>query len=356
MEMQVAPAPAGSSNEGKGVVSVSTTGASLEEHLDGMELRGTFSFTKKSAGGNRPVRQDISRARRRVIEGINHSAESEKPWVPRTDLPPKTAEQKKKILGAVASNFLFAHLSEKQIDDLINCMEQIYVKSGNIIIRQKSGEADEAYQARMLLLITEAKQRSDAVEAAAKQMAEDAEKTRLLAIEQQRQHDEAATKAADEERVQHREKIFSGEQALLTMAADWRAEAENGKMEESENKIALLLSHLTDLLATCITQQEDIHSLNDVLSRVHNRHRQLEQRPVAAPDANSSNNSDRLEALEIDVGSLKDGVQSQQTATQQLEQRICTAANHSSSRSKVRWAGDFLRLDEDRPDSMVPQV
>ncbi|GBG93136.1 hypothetical protein CBR_g59533 [Chara braunii] len=58
---------------------------------------------------------------------------------------------------------------------------------------------------------------------------------------------------------------------------------------------------------------------------------ELEQRPVAAPDASSSNTSDRLEALEMDVGSLKDGVQLQQTATQQLEQRICTAANHSSS-------------------------
>ncbi|GBG85777.1 hypothetical protein CBR_g40586 [Chara braunii] len=196
---------------------------------------------------------------------------------------------------------------------------------------QKSGETGEAYQARMLLLITEAKQRLDAVAAAAQKKAEDTEKTRLLAIEQQRQHDKAAAKAADEERVQHREKIFSGEQALLTMAADWRAEAENGKMEDSENKIALLLSHLTDLLATCITQQEDIHSLDDALTQVHNNLRQLEQQPFAAPDANSSNTSNRLEALEIDVSSLKDGVQLQQTTMQQLEQRICTAANHSSS-------------------------
>ncbi|GBG86342.1 hypothetical protein CBR_g41337 [Chara braunii] len=183
----------------------------------------------------------------------------------------------------------------------------------------------------MLLLITEAKQRSDAVAAAAKKKAEDAAKARLSAIEQQRQQDEAAAKAADEERIQRHEKIFSGERALLTMAADWRAEAETGKMEESEIKSALLLSHVTDLLATCITQQEDIHSLDNVLAQFHSRLRQLEQRPVAAPDANSSNTSDRLEALEIDVGSLKDGVQLQQTATQQLEQQICTAATHSSS-------------------------
>ncbi|GBG75830.1 hypothetical protein CBR_g21075 [Chara braunii] len=104
----------------------------------------------------------------------------------------------------------------------------------SVLLTDISRETNEADQARMLLLITEAKQRSDAVAAAAKQKAEDAEKARLLAIEQQRQHDEATTKAADEERVQCREKIFSGEQALLTMAADWRAEAENGKMEETE--------------------------------------------------------------------------------------------------------------------------
>ncbi|GBG65806.1 hypothetical protein CBR_g53776 [Chara braunii] len=189
----------------------------------------------------------------------------------------------------------------------------------------------------MLLLITEAKQRSDAVAAAAKKKAEDAEKARLFAIEQQRQHDEAAAKAADEERTQRREKIFNGERALLTMAADWRAEAENGKMEESGNKIALLLSHLTDLLATCIAQQKDINNLDDaaqthnqVFDQVNSRLQQLEQ-TVAAPVASSSNTSDCLEALQMDVTSLKDDVQLQQTTTQQLEQRICTAATHSSS-------------------------
>ncbi|GBG74417.1 hypothetical protein CBR_g18829 [Chara braunii] len=121
------------------------------------------------------------------------------------------------------------------------------------------------------------------------------------------------------------------------MAADLRTEAENGKLEESENKIALLLSHLTDLLATCIAQQEDIHNLDDavqthnqVFDQLTTRLQQLEQ-TVASPVASSSNTSDCLETLEIGVGSLKDGVQLQQTATQQLEQRICTAANHSSS-------------------------
>ncbi|GBG64400.1 hypothetical protein CBR_g44284 [Chara braunii] len=231
------------------------------------------------------------------------------------------------------------------------------------VMDQKPGETDKAYQFRMLLLITEAKQRLNAVAAATKKKAEDTEKARLLAIEQQCHQNEAAAKAADEERIQQRKKIFSGERSLLTMAANWRAEAENGKMEESENKTALLLSHLTDLLATCITQQDDIHSLDDALSQAHSRLHELEQRPITAPDASFSNTSDRLEALEIDVGSLKGGVQLQQTATQQLEQQICTAANHSSSEPREttpkfdgQESGDFPRLDEDGPDSMVSQV
>ncbi|GBG79250.1 hypothetical protein CBR_g29301 [Chara braunii] len=54
-------------------------------------------------------------------------------------------------------------------------------------------------------------------------------------------------------------------------------------------------------------------------------------RPVTNPDASSSNTSDRLNLLEIDVGALKDDTQLQQTATQQLEQRICAAAANLSS-------------------------
>ncbi|GBG86810.1 hypothetical protein CBR_g42093 [Chara braunii] len=100
-------------------------------------------------------------------------------------------------------------------------------------------------------------------------------------------------------------------------------------------------------------QQEDIHSLDDALTQFHSRLRQLEQRPVAAPDAIFSNTSDRLEALETDVGSLKDGVQLQQTATQQLEQRICTAANHSSSESREtapKFDGQEIFCDSAKTD------
>ncbi|GBG65534.1 hypothetical protein CBR_g51126 [Chara braunii] len=76
--------------------------------------------------------------------------------------------------------------------------------------------------------------------------------------------------------------------------------------------------------------QKEIHSLDNSLAHVQDRLQRLEQRPVAAADASSSNTSDRLNALEMDVGSLKDGVQLQQIAMQQLQQRICTTANTSS--------------------------
>ncbi|GBG65657.1 hypothetical protein CBR_g51957 [Chara braunii] len=182
----------------------------------------------------------------------------------------------------------------------------------------------------MLAWSTETKKRADDAAAAAKKKAEDAEQARLLALEQQRQHDEAAARAADEERTQRREKIFTGERALLTMAGEWRSEAENSQLEDSANKIALLLSHLTDLLATCITQQAEILALDNSVAHLQDRLPRVEQRPVAAADAGSSNTADRLTALEMRVGSLQDGAQLQQTTTQQLQQRICTTATTSS--------------------------
>ncbi|GBG71085.1 hypothetical protein CBR_g8385 [Chara braunii] len=79
----------------------------------------------------------------------------------------------------------------------------------------------------------------------------------------------------------------------------------------------------------------------------------LEKQSVAAPDASSPNTSDRLEALEMDVGSLKDDVQLQQTATQQLEQRICTAANNSSSEPREtapKFDGKEIFCDSTKTD------
>ncbi|GBG62610.1 hypothetical protein CBR_g31246 [Chara braunii] len=75
----------------------------------------------------------------------------------------------------------------------------------------------------------------------------------------------------------------------------------------------------------------EILGLDSSLAHVQDRVKWLEQRPVAAADASSSNTADRLNALEMRVGSLQDGAQLQHTATQQLQQRVCTTANTSST-------------------------
>ncbi|GBG84929.1 hypothetical protein CBR_g39392 [Chara braunii] len=77
--------------------------------------------------------------------------------------------------------------------------------------------------------------------------------------------------------------------------------------------------------------------------------------PVTGPVASSSNTSDRLNALEIDFGALKDGAQLQQTATQQLEQWICTvAANPSSTPCETtpKFDGQEIFCDSTKTDSI----
>ncbi|GBG67272.1 hypothetical protein CBR_g88561 [Chara braunii] len=74
----------------------------------------------------------------------------------------------------------------------------------------------------------------------------------------------------------------------------------------------------------------EILALDNSVAHLQDRLQRVEQRPVAAVDAGSSNTVDRLTALEMRVGSLQDGAQLQQTATQQLQQRICTTATTSS--------------------------
>ncbi|GBG63246.1 hypothetical protein CBR_g37331 [Chara braunii] len=84
--------------------------------------------------------------------------------------------------------------------------------------------------------------------------------------------------------------------------------------------------------AACNNSLDDADQThNQALAQLNSRFQQLEQRPVAAPNASSSNTFDRLNALEIDVGALKDDTQLQQTAMQQLEQRIYAAAANPSS-------------------------
>ncbi|GBG64067.1 hypothetical protein CBR_g40513 [Chara braunii] len=221
-------------------------------------------------------------------------------------------------------------------------------------MEQMAGETVEAYTVRMLNIMAEAKQRADAATATQKKKEEEAENQRPLAEEQRQQHDGAAANTADEEHRQRHEKVFKEERALLTLAVEWRKEAETGEDSNSGLKISLLLSRLTDLLATCIAQQEDIHCLDEVLdghkkpsAQLTSRVQLLEQRPIAASSAGSSNYADRLDVLEIDIGTLKTGVQQQQAPTQQLEQEICAAAaDLSPYLHMVRLLDEFADIFE----------
>ncbi|GBG65604.1 hypothetical protein CBR_g51487 [Chara braunii] len=201
-------------------------------------------------------------------------------------------------------------------------------------MEQKQGETTEAYEARMLTLMAEIKQRADAATAAWKKEEDEAEKPRCLVEEHRQKQDEAAAKAADEERIQRCNKIFKEESALLALAAEWQTEAKGGEISNSGIKLSLLLSLFTDLLATCIAQQEDIHCLNhavhdhkQTVTQLTSRIQLLEQQQcTATPDAGPSNLAVRVNVLEVAVGMLKDGAQQQQATNQQLEQQICAAA------------------------------
>ncbi|GBG82993.1 hypothetical protein CBR_g36522 [Chara braunii] len=194
---------------------------------------------------------------------------------------------------------------------------------------QKAGEADEAYEARLAAILADTKQRADAAAAARKKKEAEAERLRLLAEEQRQKHEAAAARAADEERVRRREVIFREESALHAQAKDWQKEAENGDPVDVGSRVSQLLNRVTDLLATCIAQQEDIYSLDHTnkalqqsLDQTRKRVQQLEQR-VANANANvgPSDLVDRVNILEIDVGTLKAGAQ----------QHVCAAASSSTA-------------------------
>ncbi|GBG77686.1 hypothetical protein CBR_g24132 [Chara braunii] len=194
---------------------------------------------------------------------------------------------------------------------------------------QKAGETDEAYEARLAAIMTESKQRAEASAAAWKKREAEAERLCQVAEDQREKHAAAAAKAADEERVRQREILFREETALHAQARDWQKEAENGDPVDYGTRIALLLNRVTDLLATCIAQQEDIHSLDHANQALTKHIQQLERRPVATFSAGPSDLVDRVNVLEIDVRTLK-------TETQWLDQQ--------NSMPSGDWISEFQRL------------
>ncbi|GBG90359.1 hypothetical protein CBR_g50607 [Chara braunii] len=205
----------------------------------------------------------------------------------------------------------------------------ILTRSHTATMDQKAGETDEAYEAWLAAIMTDTKQRADATAAARNKKEAEAERLCLLAEEQRQKHVAAAAKAADEERVRRHKIIFREESALHAQARDWQIEAENGDPVDVGSIVSQLFNRVTDLLATCIAQQEDIYSLdhaNKALQQSSDqmlkRIQQLEQQ-VANANANvgPSDLVDRVNVLEIDVGTLKAGAQ----------QHVCAAPSSSTA-------------------------
>ncbi|GBG61691.1 hypothetical protein CBR_g23206 [Chara braunii] len=197
-------------------------------------------------------------------------------------------------------------------------------------MEQQPGETTEAYEARMLDMVAEYKQRAAATTSARKKEDDEAEEQCRLA-EQQRQADaEAAATAADEHRRLRRDKLLECEGYIEVIADEWAVAAEEEGAPSAVRGLATTIEHVSDLVATCAAQQEDILCMDTVVRKqirvideLLDRVRRLEQQLATATPAGPSNLADRINVLEIDVETLKDGAL---TTSQQIDQQICVAA------------------------------
>ncbi|GBG83904.1 hypothetical protein CBR_g37775 [Chara braunii] len=123
---------------------------------------------------------------------------------------------------------------------------------------QQPGETTEAYEARMLDMVAEFKQRAAAATSARKKEDEDAEEQRRLGEQQRQEEAEAARKATDERRRLRRDKILECEGDIEVIVGEWAVAAEEEGAPPTVRGLATTIEHVSDLVATCAAQQEDI--------------------------------------------------------------------------------------------------
>lgn len=87
------------------------------------------------------VRHDLSRARLRAIES---SLENGHAWVPRSPSHRKSWEEEAHIERVLHDHFLFRRLTDSQCQVLLDCMQRVEVKPGDVVVRQ-GGEGDCFY-------------------------------------------------------------------------------------------------------------------------------------------------------------------------------------------------------------------
>ncbi|GBG60153.1 hypothetical protein CBR_g3396 [Chara braunii] len=134
-------------------------------------------------------------------------------------------------------------------------------------MEQQSGETTEAYEARMLDMVADYKQRAAAATSVRKKEDEDVGEQRRLA-EQQRQADaEAAATAADERRRLRRDKLLGCEGDIEVIAGEWAVAAEEEGAPSAVRGLATTIEHVSDLVATCAAQQEDILCMDTLVRK-----------------------------------------------------------------------------------------
>ncbi|CAM0945848.1 unnamed protein product [Alopecurus aequalis] len=115
---------------------------SLQPSQQVVELVGSESPSVISLNpNNQRSRQDISRARLRALE---NSLENGQVWVPPSPSHRKTWEEQAHIERILHDHFLFRKLTDSQCNVLLDCMQRVEAKPGDIVVHQ-GGEGDCFY-------------------------------------------------------------------------------------------------------------------------------------------------------------------------------------------------------------------
>uniref|UniRef100_A0A0E0ND42 protein-serine/threonine phosphatase n=1 Tax=Oryza rufipogon TaxID=4529 RepID=A0A0E0ND42_ORYRU len=119
------------------VMKVSLQPSQQVVELVGSESPSTINLNPK----NQRSRQDLSRARLRALES---SLENGRLWVPPSPSHRKTWEEQAHIERILHDHFLFRKLTDSQCHVLLDCMQRVEVKAGDIVVQQ-GGEGECFY-------------------------------------------------------------------------------------------------------------------------------------------------------------------------------------------------------------------
>lgn len=118
------------------------TKVSLQPSQQVVGLAGSVSpLAVSSNPNNQRSRHDLSRARLRALESSLGNGQL---WVPPSPSHRKTWEEKAHIERVLHDHFLFRKLTDSQCHVLLDCMQRVEVKPGDIVVQQ-GGEGDCFY-------------------------------------------------------------------------------------------------------------------------------------------------------------------------------------------------------------------